>query len=64
MWSCVLPASPPAKGKSKEPRGLVTEDAEVAEKEKKKGGGKAKAAPEKKVVTGAGSILGFFGKKN
>ena len=48
----------------KQPRGLVTEDAEEPVKKAKGGGGgaKSKAAPAK-VVTGAGSIMGFFGKK-
>ena len=51
-------------GGKKAPRGMVTEDAEEldAKEGKSKGKGKAAAAP-KKVVTGAGSILGFFGKK-
>ena len=55
-----LVPKPPAKGKSKEPRGLVTEDAEEPTKKPK---GKTKAAPDKKVVMGAGSICSFFGKK-
>lgn len=56
------PAPKPIVGKNgkKEPRGMVTEDAEEASGKEKKG--KAKVV-EKKVVTGAGSILGFFGKK-
>ena len=56
------PLVQPRKG---QPRGLDSEDAEVlaskAEK-KEKGKGKAAAAPQK-VMTGASSILGFFGKK-
>ena len=51
---------PKARPKGKEPRGMVTEDAEIgANKEKKSA--KAKAAPPP--IKGAQSIMGFFGKK-
>ena len=50
-------------GGKKVPRGMETADAEEEEAKKaKKGKGKA-AGPPAKVMTGAGSILGFFGKK-
>ena len=53
------------KGGAKGPRGMDSIDAEelAAQNEKKKGGKGKAAAPPVKVKTGAGSILGFFGKK-
>ena len=46
--------------KNAEPRALPKSDGPAKEKKEK---GKASAKPPAKVVIGAGSILGFFGKK-
>jgi hypothetical protein len=54
---------PVMKGKGKVPGGLCTEDAETVEAKPTKGKAKAATSAPKKVATGAGSILGFFGKK-
>jgi len=62
---------PSAKPKAKGPRGMETVDAAELQEQKdakdaKKAAKEGKAPPKAstaKVVTGAGSILGFFGKK-